>query len=66
LEFPKGAGSMVDEVAKEFVSQHGSGALGKVAKMHFRTSFRARDLPEPAKMEWKKADQETKGAPKKS
>jgi ribonuclease HIII len=54
LEFPKGAASLVDKVAKEFVSSHGPDLLAKVAKMHFRTSFRARDLPEPPKKEWKR------------
>jgi len=53
-EFPKGAGNSVDEVAKEFVSRHGPDVLAKVAKMHFRTSFRARDLPEPPKRDWKR------------
>jgi ribonuclease HIII len=55
VEFPKGAGSAVDTIAKEFVSAHGSELLAKVAKMHFRTSFRARNLPEPPKKEWKRA-----------
>jgi ribonuclease HIII len=54
LEFPKGAGAAVDAIAKGFVSAHGSVALGRVAKMHFRTSLRARDLPEPPKKEWKR------------
>jgi ribonuclease HIII len=54
VEFPKGAGSAVDAVAKEFVTEHGPEVLAKVAKMHFRTSFRARDLPEPPKKEWKR------------
>jgi len=53
FELPKGAGSTVDQVAKEFISRHGAEVLAKVAKMHFRTSFRARDLPEPPKKEWK-------------
>lgn len=61
VEFPKGAGSAVDAVAKEFVSEHGPEGLAKVAKMHFRTSFRARDLPEPAKNEWKRAVSPSKG-----
>jgi ribonuclease HIII len=54
-ELPKGAGINVDAVAKELFSQHGAGALGKVAKMHFRTALRAQDLPEPPKTEWRKA-----------
>jgi ribonuclease HIII len=52
LEFPKGAGPAVDATAKEFVARHGPEALAKVAKMHFRTSFRARGLPEPERVEW--------------
>ena len=60
VEFPKGAGSTVDATAKEFVSKHGSEVLARVAKMHFRTSFRARDLPEPPKKEWKRGDSASK------
>jgi ribonuclease HIII len=52
MDLPKGAGPQVDTAAKEFVSKHGADALAKVAKMHFRTSFRARNLPEPPKKEW--------------
>jgi len=66
VEFPKGAGSAVDAAAKEFVSEHGSETLAKVAKMHFRTSFRARDLPEPPKKEWKRGVSASKGEGKKS
>ncbi len=55
VALPKGAGANVDEVAKELFSKHGGGVLGKVAKMHFRTAFRAQNLPEPPKMEWRKA-----------
>ena len=66
MEFPKGAGSAVDAVAKEFVSKHGPDALAKVAKMHFRTSFRARDLPEPPKKEWKRPVSGGENEPKKS
>ncbi len=55
LELPKGAGTNVDAVAREFVSEHGPDALAKVAKMHFRTSFRARHLPEPPKRDWRQA-----------
>ena len=54
MEFPKGAGTQVDIVAKEFVAKHGAESLPKVAKMHFRTSFRARGLAEPPKTEWKR------------
>ncbi len=52
LELPKGAGANVDALAKEFVTKLGTDELAKVAKMHFRTSFRARGLPEPARIEW--------------
>ena len=53
LEFPKGASAKVDQVAKDFVAKHGPEGLAKVAKMHFRTSFRAQGLPEPPRQEWK-------------
>ncbi|MEK7706964.1 MAG: ribonuclease HIII [Verrucomicrobiota bacterium] len=66
VEFPKGAGAAVDTVAKEFVSTRGSEMLSGVAKMHFRTSFRARDLPEPPKKEWKRSVSASKGGGKKS
>jgi len=54
VEFPKGAGTNVDKVAKEFVEARGAGELGKVSKLHFRTALRAQGLPEPPKTEWKK------------
>ncbi len=53
LELPKGASSAVETAGREFVAKHGADALGKVAKMHFRTSFRVRGLPEPPKVEWR-------------
>jgi ribonuclease HIII len=53
-EFPKGAGTNVDLVAKEFVEKHGPSPLAKVAKMHFRTAFRAQGLPEPPRTEWRR------------
>ena len=53
LELPKGASAQVDAAAKDFVARHGAENLSKVAKMHFRTSFRARGLPEPPKVEWR-------------
>src|SRR2546430_3232283 len=43
----KGAGKEVDVIAKEFFEKRGAAELGKVAKMHFRTSLRAQGLPEP-------------------
>jgi ribonuclease HIII len=54
-ELPKGAGVNVDAVARELFSKFGAAALGKLAKMHFRTALRAQNLPEPPKAEWRKA-----------
>jgi ribonuclease HIII len=54
LELPKGASAAVDEVAKKFVAEQGADSLAKVAKLHFRTAFRAQGLPEPPKKEWRK------------
>jgi len=54
LAFPKGASAAVDAAAKEFVARFGAEALPKVAKMHFRTSFRAQGLPEPPKIKWQR------------
>ncbi|MSU56887.1 MAG: ribonuclease HIII [Pedosphaera sp.] len=55
VELPKGAGTNVDAVAKEFFGQRGPAELAKVAKMHFRTALRAQGLPEPPKSEWRKS-----------
>lgn len=54
IVFPKGAGTNVDAVAKEFFEKHGAAELSKVAKMHFRTSLRAQGLPEPERKEWRR------------
>jgi ribonuclease HIII len=54
VEFPKGASAKVDQVAKEFVTTRGADELRKVAKVHFRTAYRAQGLPEPPKTEWRK------------
>jgi ribonuclease HIII len=54
IKFPKGAGKEVDVIAKQFFEKHGAAELGKVAKMHFRTSLRAQGLPEPERVEWRK------------
>lgn len=54
MEFPKGASAAVDTAAKEFVARYGAEHLPKVAKMHFRTAFRAQGLPEPPKVVWKR------------
>ncbi|HMP82391.1 MAG TPA: ribonuclease HIII, partial [Verrucomicrobiota bacterium] len=54
VELPKGAGTNVDVLAKEFVEKHGADELARIAKMHFRTALRAQGLPEPPKTEWRK------------
>jgi ribonuclease HIII len=54
MELPKGASAAVDAAAKEFIARQGVWNLPKVAKMHFRTAFRAQGLPEPPKTEWKR------------
>ncbi len=36
-KFPKGASSLVIDIGKKFVEKHGSEALEKVAKVHFKT-----------------------------
>ena len=54
MVFPKGASAAVDAAAKEFIAKHGAENLPKVAKMHFRTAFRAQGLPEPPKVEWRR------------
>jgi ribonuclease HIII len=55
MQFPKGASAAVDVAAKEFVAKHGADQLPQVAKMHFRTALRAQDLPEPPRVEWRRA-----------
>jgi ribonuclease HIII len=54
MKLPKGASAAVDAAAKEFIAKHGAGDLPKVAKMHFRTAYRAQGLPEPPKVEWRR------------
>ena len=54
LAFPKGASAAVDAAAKEFVAEFGADELDKVTKAHFRSSYRAKGLPEPPKTEWRK------------
>ena len=54
VKLPKGASAAVETAAREFVAKHGAEALPKVAKMHFRTSYRILGLPEPEKVEWRK------------
>ena len=52
LELPKGANTGVEAAGKLFIERQGVANLEKVAKMHFRTSFRVRGLPEPPVKEW--------------
>ncbi|MCC6232103.1 MAG: ribonuclease HIII [Verrucomicrobiales bacterium] len=54
LPLPKGASAATEDAGRAFVARHGVEALPKVAKMHFRNSYRVRGLPEPPKVEWKK------------
>lgn len=54
VKLPKGASAAVEAAGKAFVAKHGAAALPKVAKMHFRTSFRVLGLPEPPKTEWRR------------
>jgi ribonuclease HIII len=53
-KLPKGASAAVDAAAKKIVEERGAESLSKIAKMHFRTAFRAQGLPEPPKKEWRK------------
>jgi ribonuclease HIII len=55
MRLPKGASAAVDAAAKEFIAREGVGNLPKVAKMHFRTALRAQGLPEPPRIEWRRA-----------
>lgn len=54
VALPKGASILVEAAAKEFLTKHGEAELPKIAKMHFRTSYRVRGLPEPPKKEWRR------------
>jgi ribonuclease HIII len=53
VRLPKGASTMVDDAAREFIAKQGVEHLPKVAKMHFRTALRAQGLPEPPKVKWR-------------
>jgi ribonuclease HIII len=53
-EFPKGAGTNVDELAKQLVQERGAELLKQISKLHFRTALRAQGLPEPPKTEWRR------------
>lgn len=54
VTLPKGGGVQADEAAKELVARDGASALPKVAKMHFRNSYRALGQPEPPKREFRR------------
>lgn len=54
LGLPRGASAAVEQVAAQIFTEKGELALAKVAKMHFRTSYRVRGLPEPPVKEWKR------------
>jgi ribonuclease HIII len=43
LELPKGASPMVEDAAVKFVEREGPEALGKIAKLHFKTTGRVLD-----------------------
>ncbi len=51
MTLPKGAAPQVEAAGKLLVKRLGAEALPKVAKMHFRTSFRVLGLPEPPKLD---------------
>lgn len=51
MTLPKGAAPQVETAGKQFVKRHGAEALPKVAKMHFRTSYRVLGIPEPPKLD---------------
>ena len=38
IQLPKGASQAVIDAAKSYVAKHGPDALGKVAKLHFKTT----------------------------
>jgi ribonuclease HIII len=44
VTFPKGASAQVEEVARQFIEQHGADKLPKVAKMHFRTANKVQGI----------------------
>lgn len=45
LTLPKGASAEVEKAAREFISRHGAQNLGKIAKLHFRTTEKVLNLP---------------------
>ncbi len=44
VELPKGASAAVEEAGRELVRKHGAEILGKVAKTHFRTTAKIKNL----------------------
>ncbi len=60
IELPKGASAAVEKAGRDYVARHGADALQKVAKMHFRTSYRVLGLPEPPRVEWKRSPKAAK------
>lgn len=54
MPLPRGASAPVDAAAREFVARHGAENLPRVAKMHFRTAWRAQALPEPPRVQWRR------------
>jgi ribonuclease HIII len=62
IHLPKGASPEVEKAGREFVERHGAKNLPKIAKMHFRTSYRVQGLPEPAKVEWKRPGTGARGS----
>lgn len=53
IKLPKGAGPAVEAAARILADRGGAEELSKVAKMHFRTSYRVLGLPEPEKKNWR-------------
>ena len=49
MTLPRGAGSNVQAAANE-IAQRDPELLGRIAKTHFRTWYRAMNLPEPEKI----------------
>ncbi|MBR2905185.1 MAG: ribonuclease HIII [Lentisphaeria bacterium] len=47
MTLPKGASNIVDKTAKQLAVSGGEALMRTVAKMHFRTAYRALGLPEP-------------------
>lgn len=54
LPLPKGSGAQAKAAANELVRKHGPEALGRFAKMHFRTASEVLGLPVAPKTPWVK------------